>query len=63
MKIPCKVNAKPALVVGYAPGRKGRPMVIVITEGHLKAIRLKDIELGELPEQLSAKVVKLKDAS
>jgi hypothetical protein len=63
VKIPCKVNSKSALVVGYAPGRKGRPMAIVITEGMLRAVRLKDIILGELPDQLSAKVVKIKEAS
>ena len=54
MKIPCKVNGKPALVVGYAPGKKNRPLAIVISEGMLKPVRLKDIELDELPEQLKS---------
>ena len=45
MKVFCNVNGKHALIVGYGPGRKGRPMAIVITEGKLKAIRLKDIDL------------------
>lgn len=59
MKIPCKVGGKAALIVGYAPGRKGRPMAMVITQGALKAVRLKDVELGELPERLQATVVKM----
>lgn len=52
MKIFCHVNQKPALIVGYAPGRKGKPVAIVITEGVLKSIRLKDLDLGQLPTQL-----------
>lgn len=59
MKLPCHIAGKAALIVGYAPGRKGRPMAIVITQGTLKAVRLKDVELGELPEKLQATVVKL----
>ena len=54
MKLPCRVAGKAALIVGYAPGRKGRPMAMVITQGALKAVRLKDIELAELPERLQA---------
>lgn len=61
MKIPCKINGQPALIVGYAPGRKGRPMAMVITQGQIKAVRLKAIELGELPEPLQARVVKMSD--
>ena len=61
MKLPCKVNGKPALIVGYAPGPKGKPLVMVITEGELNAVRLKEIELGELPEALRAKIVKMPD--
>lgn len=47
MKIFCHVNGKAAIVVGYGPGRKGRPMAIVISDGKLKAVRLKDIDLDE----------------
>jgi hypothetical protein len=47
MKIFCHVHGKQAVVVGYAPGRKGRPMAIVITEGKLKPVRLKDIVLDK----------------
>jgi len=63
MRIPCRAFGKPAFIVGYAPGRKGRPMAIVITEGGLKAIRLKDVELGDLPEELglTGKVLKMKE--
>ena len=59
MKLPCRVAGKAALIVGYAPGRKGRPMAMVITQGALRAVRLKDVELGELPEGLRANVVKM----
>lgn len=45
MKIFCTVHGKDAVVVGYAPGRKGRPKAIVITEGKLVDVRLKDVVL------------------
>ena len=45
MKIFCKVRGKSAVIVGYGPGRKGRPRAIVITEGKLCDVALKDIEL------------------
>lgn len=48
------------MIAGFAPGRKGRPMVIVITQGQLKAVRLKDIRLDNVPNDLG-KVVTLKD--
>lgn len=50
MKIFCTVNGKPAVVVGYGPGRKGRPIAIVITEGQLKATRLKEVVLDKPDE-------------
>lgn len=50
MKIYCHVNAKQSVVVGYGPGRKGRPMAIVLCEGKLKAIRLKDV-IVDLPDE------------
>lgn len=43
MKIYCHVNNQQAVVVGYGPGRKGRPMAIVLVAGRLKAVRLKDV--------------------
>jgi hypothetical protein len=55
MKIFCKVWGKPAVIVGYGPGRKGKTMAIVITEGMIVAVRLKDVELTELPDLLKAK--------
>lgn len=45
MKVFCKVHGKDAVIAGYAPGKKGRIMAVVITEGALKAVRLKDIVL------------------
>ena len=62
MKILCKVHGKPAMIVGYGPGRKGRPMAIVVTKGKLEAVRLRDIDLSDVPQDLG-KVVKLKEAS
>jgi hypothetical protein len=62
MKILCTVNNSPAVIVGFAPGRKGRPMVVVVTQGQLKSVRLKDIDLENVPNDLG-KVVKLKEAS
>lgn len=54
MKILCKVNKKPALIVGYCQGHKSKVQAIVITEGQLKSVGLKDIELNELPGELDA---------
>ena len=59
MKILCTVFAKPAVVVGFGPGRKGRPLAMVITEGKLKSVRLKDIILDDLPDALKATVVSI----
>lgn len=55
MKIFCKVHNRPAIVVGYGPGRKGRTMAIVITNGEMKSVRLKDVRLDELPDLLRPK--------
>jgi hypothetical protein len=52
MKIFCHVHGKQSVVVGYGPGRKGRPMAIVLTDGKLKAIRLKDIVLDKPDENV-----------
>lgn len=62
MKILCKVHGKPAMIVGYGPGRKGRPVAILISEGKMKSAPLKDIDLNEVPQDLG-KVVKIKEAS
>lgn len=51
MKIFCQVNGKQAVVVGYGPGRKGKVRAIVITEGVLKDVALKDIVL-DTPERI-----------
>lgn len=45
MKIFCQVHGKQAVIVGYGPGRKGRPRAIVMTEGKLKDVALKDVVL------------------
>lgn len=59
MRIPCTVFGHSAFVVGYAQGKKAKPMAIVIMLGKLQAVKLKHIDLGKLPEELGvgAKVV------
>ena len=53
MRLPCTVKGKTAFIVGYCPGSKGRVHAIVVCEARLRAVRLKDIELGEVPPALS----------
>jgi hypothetical protein len=45
VKIFCKVNGKQAVVVGYGPGRKGKVRAIVICEGRLQDVALRQLEL------------------
>ena len=59
MKIFCQVHGKPAVVVGYAPGRKGKPRAVVITQGILKDVALKDIVLDK-PEETASNVETLR---
>lgn len=49
MKLFCRVHGKQAVVIGYGPGRKGRVRAIVIVNGQLKDVGLKDIVL-DTPE-------------
>jgi hypothetical protein len=51
-RIFCKVHGKPAVIVGYAPGRKGKVMAVVMIEGQIRAVKLRQIELGHTFEQL-----------
>ena len=64
VKIFCHVHGKPAVVVGYGPGRKGKPRAIVIIDKQLKDVALRDIDLGDLPGKLlaEAEVVPLRRA-
>ena len=55
------------MVVGYGPSKRGKVRAIIISEGQLKEVGLKDIELEELPPELKAmpeqsSVIKLKRA-
>jgi hypothetical protein len=54
MKILCKVGGKLAMITGYCPDKHGRPQAVVITEGKLKAVRLRDLELMNVPPELEA---------
>lgn len=51
MKILCKVHGKEAVVVGYGPGRKGRVRAIIMSEGRLRDVALKDIDLNAKEEK------------
>lgn len=61
MKLACKVHGKSAMIVGYAQAKRCKVMAIVVCEGALRAVRLKDITLLNVPEELQAedKVVKM----
>lgn len=54
MKLPCEVDGQPAMIVGYSSGKKGKIHAIVITKGILRAVRLKDVGLKNLPAELQA---------
>lgn len=55
MKLSCKIGGKDALIVGYAQGRKSKVMAVVICEGELRAVRLRDVQLQDVPEGLEKK--------
>ena len=63
MKVFCQVHGKPAVVVGYGPGRKGRPRAIVITQGLLKDVALKDIVLDSAQQGFELTPFERKKAS
>lgn len=46
-KIFCTIHDKPAVIVGYGPGRKGKIRAIAITEGRIQDFALKDIVLDD----------------
>lgn len=52
MKLLCKVHGKPAVIVGYGPGRKGKVRAIVVVEGKLKDVGFKDIQLEGFEKSL-----------
>jgi len=54
VKLPCKVDGKAAMIVGYASAKRGKVYAVVLTQGELKAVRLKEIELLNVPEDLTA---------
>jgi hypothetical protein len=55
MKIPCTVFGKPATVVGYFQGKRGKPRAVVIASGKLRDVALKHIVLP--PERYTYTVV------
>ncbi len=46
MKIVVRVRGRQGVIVGYCPGKKNRPLAIVLTEGKLVAVRLKELQLS-----------------
>ncbi len=59
MKLACRVNGKDGLIVGYAQGKRSKVLAVVICSGELRAVRLKDIELLNIPDGLEKTIVKL----
>lgn len=51
----CRVGGKNAMIVGYGPGLHGVPKAIVVVDGELRAVKLKHIQLVDLPVDLRAK--------
>lgn len=53
MKLSCRVEGKQGLIVGYAPGgKRNRIHAIVVVEGELRHILLRQVELLNVPEGL-----------
>lgn len=63
VKIFCHVNNKPAVIVGYGPGRKGRIRAIVISEGKMKDVALRDVVLGEHDKEMPNNVENIRRKS
>lgn len=53
MKLACKIKGKAALVVGYVQSKRQKVLAVVICEGELRSVRLRDIELLNVPEGLA----------
>ena len=53
MKLACKIFGKPALIVGYSAGKKGKVLAIVVCEGELRSVKLRQIHLTNVPEGLA----------
>jgi hypothetical protein len=62
VKIACKVAGNEATVVGYCPGKKGKIYAIVISNGKLMSVALKNVELPELPSLRPSEVLKMRGA-
>jgi hypothetical protein len=52
VKLACEVNGKTAVIVGYATRKRSKIMAIVVCDGELRSIRLHDIKLVNLPDEL-----------
>ena len=58
-QIVCNVKGHTALIVGYCQGKRGKVRAIVLTQGHLEDVALKECNLQDVPAELSPSVVDL----
>lgn len=56
MRLPVRVRDQLTFIVGYGPGTNGKPMAIVILDGHLDAVGLEEIELIHIPRRMERKL-------
>lgn len=47
MKIFCKIKGQEAVIVGYAQGKRSKPLAIVLTKNGLVHCSLKDLDVGD----------------
>lgn len=62
MRLPCTIGDKPALIVGYCQGKRGKIRAIVIIEGELKDYGLNSLRLGEVHDSLKPKLKVIQEA-
>ena len=55
MRLLVRIRNQDSVIIGYCPDANGMPQAIVILDGRLEAVALKDIELQRLPKQLRPK--------
>jgi len=60
MKLLGTVKGQTAMIVGYCQGKRGKVRAIVITQGQLKDVGLKEFKLNDIPKEFNPSVVQLK---
>lgn len=58
MKLHVTIDGRPAIIVGYGPGKNGTPKAICITENFntLVAVELGDCILPKIPRKLQRRI-------